>query len=326
MKFLNLFLLKDFYFIELNKTLNNYLCLNSFTNYNFNKDILINFCFFNYLTNSNGFGGAIFLNSSNSLDIIINYCSFFQCSSSNYGGAISILSINGSSLLSKVCGSECYTSLPSSLAQFSFFNSKLSFLNILNYISVYKSAPNHLILRAYPIRCYEGIQNVSNLNSTSNNLNTHSGFVTIKPSSFNSIFCNFKDNNSTNFECIMLHSNSGVMKFSNIVNNNSPTGYGVIYNTVNGNYQLLNCIFLNNKDCLFYFDTGNLIIQDSYIYHLNYSIGNDLIHSNRNNQYLYTNSYYFEIIKCNFKFSINYKEKKKKEYIFILYTLLNLIN
>ena len=302
---LNLFI----YFDYLNKNIDPINCPTNFF-INFEKDTLIYKCLFLNLNNFNSKGGAIFINSNLNFDFILNSSNFFECKSSFNGGAISLTLNTGSIYISFVCAYNCYTTSISTLKQFAELNSKDQFNNYFHFVSVFQCAPNHLILRSQSLYFLEGKQNISNFNSSNNQCEVHTSLCIVNPFSFFSIFCNIINNNASNFECIMFNKFSGEMKNSNIVNNNSPLNYGVIYNTVNGIYLMNNCIFLNNKNLLFYVASGSLTIKNSIIFHLNYSIGNSLIHSNQNNLYILSQTLNILNIICNFHYS-------KKIYYFL---------
>ena len=54
---------------------------------------------------------------------------------------------------------------------------------------------------------------------------------------------------------------------SNIINNNSPSSYGVIYVTNSGEYYIKYSIFLNNQNYLFYISSGKLFLENNLIQH-----------------------------------------------------------
>jgi len=87
-----------------------------------------------------------------------------------------------------------------------------------------------------------------------NNAEMISGIGIYSPSSFTSSHCTFSNNKVSTYICIMFYSNSGTisMSYANIVHNNSPSQYGVVFTWGAGSRKMMmNCIFKNNQNRLF---------------------------------------------------------------------------
>ena len=62
------------------------------------------------------------------------------------------------------------------------------------------------------------------------------------------------------------------MPNANIVQNNSPSRYGVVYAREEGSRLMMFCIFKNNQDTLFYVHEGSLEVSHSFIEHSSQSL------------------------------------------------------
>ena len=282
---------------------------NCFTSRQENQDLNLNNCLVIFLSSSLGDGGAIYINSN--LNLIINNCIFYECMSTlGNGGAIFFL--NGLDInLKKVCVFLCRTSSTYSY-QFSYFQTNNN--QILNLTSISKCYNQSLGYEV--IRLWKGIQNISNSNISNNNNIHYSAISYLYPIKMFSIFCNFFNNSVYNYLCIYLHDSKGDIFKSNIINNNSPTNYGVITVWNSGHYTLNDCFFDNNFNTLFYVHSGSLTLNNCYFYSgSNYFIGNII------NQLITisNNLFQFNNFQCliNSEHS-NYYFKKKIYFIIIL--------
>ena len=86
--------------------------------------------------------------------------------------------------------------------------------------------------------------------------------------------------------CLRFNSGSNNRQLlnSNIINNNSPNGNGVIYIVSGGEYYIKYSIFLNNQNYLFYISSGKLFLENNLIQH------NSGYFSSPNGQYITTNN------------------------------------
>ena len=205
--FLFIFLKKSFFLLNSTLILKSNCITSRIVNQNINmKNCLIS------IVSSNDHGGAIYiLNTVVSLNI--NDTTFFDCKSNGQGGAIYFNNGLHSSLL-RVCALYCKGS-NINLGQFSFIKTNNN--NNVEYVSI--------------SRCYNGwssiylengIQYITNINSSRNINSRHSGICYWNPNSMYTIHCTFYNNNVSEQICIVFYGNSGNMLRSNIVKNNSP--------------------------------------------------------------------------------------------------------
>ena len=174
----------------------------------------------------------------------INDTIFYDCMSQG-GGAISFSGLNSS--LFRVCAINCRT-LNNQWNQFACITTNYS--NKLEFFSIsrcYNSTYGHS-----SICLKNGIQNISNTNSSMNRNIGRSGLIYVFPNTMNTIFCTFYNNSVTESICIELWGNSGHILRSNIINNNSPSSSGVVYVSWSATPNISDCVFFNNQNTLFY--------------------------------------------------------------------------
>ena len=268
-------------------------------------NINIDKCFFNRNNffqgdGTSNFGGIIYINDIN-CNLIISNTIFSKCTSIGDGGAIYFKSnSNGSSNLNKICSSECYTS-PYQWYQFALIHIVSSTNNnIINFTSI-TNCFNPLNLSLASLSIHSGIQIISSINSTFNNVHRYSGFISQNSNNFFCNFCSFSFNNVTDGRCIYFGDgiNEKDLTYSNFIQNICPT-LGLIY-VYNNNYNILNSIFIKNEIILFYGHFGYLDIINCIIFHNinNYYLGS--VNLNINNSFTLINTYaftYFSTFKC----------------------------
>ena len=132
--------------------------------------------FFNFVSSTEG--GVIFC-SQVLIKSLISYCVFNSCSTtSTRGGAISFKcsTSSGSSILTFICATNCFTSSCSASyttsqgGQFAFIQSSINELNQCYYVSITKCSPNSNIDRFSPLFLIDGNQIIDGLNSSLNYL------------------------------------------------------------------------------------------------------------------------------------------------------------
>jgi len=222
------------------------------------ENINISNCYFARSSSYSGEGGVICVNGG-TYSMNINYSMFYNCVCSSYGGAIYFYSSNSS--LRMICANSC----SASYGHFSYLWA--SQVNQVEYLSV--SNCSHTTSGYYPIYLNIGYQRVDNTNSSMNNAIQVSGICIWSPSSFTSSHCTFSNNKVSNSRCIYCSSFSGIisMSYANIVHNNSPSQYGVVYVSGAGARKMMYCIFKNNQNTLFCVNWGSLEVSHSFIYH-----------------------------------------------------------
>jgi len=222
-------------------------------------NINISNCFFSRSSAYSGNGGVINVNGG-SYSMNLNYSMFYNCVCTSWGGAIYFYSLN--SYLRMICANRC---IASSKSHFAYLIA--SQVNQVVYLSV--SNCSHTTSGYYSIIVYTGNQRFDNTNSSMNNAHTYSSIFIRIPSSFTSSHCSFSNNKAYSSICIYFLSSSGAisMSYANIVHNNSPSSYGVIYILGSVSPKMMYCIFQNNQDYLFCVAQGSLEISHSFIDH-----------------------------------------------------------
>ena len=267
-----------------------------------NTNINISLCFFSRYLEYSGHGGVIFVSAS-SFSMNIFFSMFYNCVCSGNGGAISFSSYN--SCLRMICAHSCSCggTFFGHFAGITAHN-----VNEIEYLSV--SNCSHTTSRYYPIILYFGNQRADNTNSSMNNAEYYSGIGTWLPSSFTSSHCTFSNNKVSNGVCIHFHSTSGTtsMSYANIVHNNSPSSYGVVYVSGAGSRKMMYCIINNNNNYLFCLYGGSLEVSHSFIYHSGSSLSTTVstsistsVSTSNNNSFTNTITYqlqFFNSLHC----------------------------
>jgi len=226
-------------------------------------NISISHCFFSRSSLYSGYGGVIYVvGSSYSMDA--NYSMFYNCSCSSWGGAIYFNSYY--SCLRMICANSCSCGASTAYGGH-FAYSEASWVNQVEYLSVLNCSPT--TSGYYSIHLQSGDQRLFNTNSSMNNAQRYSGITIYAPSSFTGSYCTFSNNKVSNGVCIEFYSISGTISISytNIVHNNSPTQYGVVFVSGPGSRKMMFCIFQNNQNYLFCVYAGSLEVSHSFIYH-----------------------------------------------------------
>jgi len=239
-------------------------------------NINISYCSFSRYSSYSGDGGVIHLYGSYSMNA--NYTMFYNCVCSQSGGAIHLSSSN--SFLRMICAYRCSCGAEF-LNHFAYL--KASQMNNVDYLSV--AYCSHTTSGYYPINLYTGNQSFSNTNSSMNNAIAISGINVNYPSSFTSSHCTFSNNKVSENRCIHFYSTSGTisMSYANIVQNNSPSQYGVVYAEGAGSKKMLYCIFQNNTNYLFCVHSGSLEVSHSFMNHSSSSFSRSAAVSTENN-------------------------------------------
>jgi len=147
-------------------------------------------------------------------------------------------------------------------------------------------------------------QRVDNTNSSMNNGNIGSGILISSPSSITSSHCTFSNNKVFNCVCIYLPFCSGTnsMSYANIVHNNSPSQFGVVFTDGSGSGKMMNCIIQENQNYLFCEKSGSLEVSHSFIDHSSSSFSRSTAVSNTtNNSMTNRNTYqiqFFNSLHC----------------------------
>ena len=142
---------------------------------------------------SSTIGGSILISTIYSY-VLIETTQFISCIANSMdsiafsGGGIYFKSIEGSITLNKVCGYQCYGY---SHGQLLYHYTKTTNKNQLFYLSINKCAPNYSNSRFSSFWLNNGIQKISNINSSFNEAYHHSSLSIRDQNSFDLKFSNF---------------------------------------------------------------------------------------------------------------------------------------
>jgi len=225
--------------------------------FHFEISFNLSYCFFSRSTLYSGDGGVIYV-SGGSYSMNVSNSMFYNCSCSLNGGAI-YFSSSSNSCLRMICANRCSCGASSSGHLAYLIASQV---NKIDYLSV--SNCSHTTSGIWSIRLDNGNQRVDNTNSSMNNVIRVSGIGFFYTSSFTCSYCTFSNNKLSDGICIYFRTSSGIMTFSNIVHNNSPSGYGIV-DVFEGSPKMHYCIFQDNQNTLFSVRSGSLEVSHSFI-------------------------------------------------------------
>jgi len=80
-------------------------------------------------------------------------------------------------------------------------------------------------------------------------------------------YCTFYNNHPQNYGSLSIRGGTITISSSNIIENSSPSGEGVIYMEMQGNRCFYHCLFKDNQDVLFKLVLGSLVVSHCYISH-----------------------------------------------------------
>jgi len=231
------------------------------------NNVAIENCIFVRTNVFSGNGGVIYISGSWFLS---SYnCVYYYCSCTKYGGAIYFWS-SSFDLLNN-CAFRCFSPKSFHFAYLVGYND-----NKVRYISI--SSCSDTSIGDRPIQVDQGNSVISNTNSSLNCAVITSGFSIAFCANFQCSYCTLSNNNVSDYVMFLLYHTKGHVSFCNILHNNSPLKYGVIY-YVSGTYNLDYTIINNNMNILFYGDKGTLQLSHSYIFHAE-PFSNDILLTN----------------------------------------------
>ena len=256
--------------------------------------------FFSNIKTFLGHGGAIYFNGPQKI-LVIESSTFQICRvATGHGGAIYYdCSSNGSVIISKSCGNECYTG-DSYSYQFAMIFTGQKKNNKMIYLSLTNCAQDHTENRYQAVRLWAGNQTYEYVNTTKCKAYRHSAVRFQSPDSLIVKYCSFCKNDSKHSILMRFGGgNNNLMKNCNIIENNSPSKWGVLSNW-NGAISFIDsCIFKNNtrspNELLFFIVSGQLTFINCFIDLLKFLNTPATIIQNNTNSNLYSFSYYFTL-------------------------------
>lgn len=247
--------------------------------------------------------------------ILINSSTFFNCQSTDsnsFGGAIYI-NTNKLTELHYICGKNC---ISTNLGQFSFIRN--TFYTNVSFLSINKCSPN-FEGSFQSFRIDYSIQEINNFNSTYNLISIYSSISELNFSPLiNLKFCTFLNTISLQHCCLNFAQSNSTLNFINFYNNSIIDGTIIS----SKNCTLINCNFKFNsilfkKGILFYLINCKF---DIYNYTENTPIINNLLIGNFNTfNLIHLNTFLCIGNIYNLNKSFNLKFKLYLKFFFINY-------
>jgi len=229
-------------------------------------------CFFTSIVANEGPGSTIYYSSA-ILRIVIERCVFYECKNSGAydSGNIFFVSTSGEIVLSKICGSSCYTTNNARTGQFCHITSgpvqkRVEFL----LCSITQCSPNSTVGGYCSLYVGAGSQYYDKLNLSNNGAVRVSGLNSFNPFTYLMQYCNIVSNYASTYRVMYLQTgiNTKISNFTNFVNNSSPhVSYAVIDASQTFNFH--SCVFTNNGWILF---SGQITLSKCFITHLEQNI------------------------------------------------------
>ena len=213
---------------ESNENFHNYEGNENYSIQSTSSHLYISHCAFSNVTESTIRYFRNIIDSPADSRMLVEFCSFSTCSSISYGGAI-YFGAYGQCVLSSLCGIKCATDTN--------YHGQFCYIQVaneehsLNYIidssvTLTKQTKAHATLEHLcgNISCNE--VNVSN-----NEIKQASGLAILSASKSSISFCSFRNNNSTDYSCIIYYSSIHNITNTNIIENNQETSTsGIFFN------------------------------------------------------------------------------------------------
>ena len=280
-----------------------------------NKGVFINNCYFSNMISSSR---TVIYFTNSDFNFVIENCIFINCKcTSNIGGGTLYLSItnSGSIIFIKNCIYNC--SSGNVWGQFGYIEFPNNQLYDLFSITHIKSTGS------VPIQINKGLQKIININSSHHIINSYSGFYMQNSINSNFSFSTIFNITCSSYICFEIQYSTSKILNSNIINNNSPSNYGVIMASYS-NLLIENTIFQKNKNTLFYGHAGgSCTVKNCWIEHPSNSYGS--FTTNGINNFIFTQTYIFTHFSTNlchgFYFS-NYLKESIQYKIFFLNILI----
>jgi len=248
----------------------------------YNSNVNISECMFIRFQQFSQKGAVIYI-SDGVYTLFVSFSMFINCASLSDGGAIYFSSYK--SMQKMICSFNCSSS---SNGQYAYLYATM--INEAEYISI--STCNLKHNGRWPFILYSGNQVLASSNTSICKAFHGSGISIYEPTSFNGLYCTFSSNSVIDGICISFWSSSGLLSFSNVIQNNSPS-LGVVRN-YGGIQKIEYCIFNLNTGALFNVQSGSLHISHNYISHLGVSL------TSNNNSMIETQSYLFQFFSSHY--------------------------
>jgi len=256
-----------------------------------NMNVDISDCSFLRFMACSGSGGVISV-SGNGFEMYVSSSMFTNCSCSSSGGAIYFDSQK--SVIKMICAFRCQGT---EQGQFGYLKAVSD--NQALFVSIVKSSFSTSGL--YPMIFFSGDQRAISTNSSMNCAKWGSGIGVWSENTFFGSSCLFSNNTASDCICLYFSRVNANLSYTCIVNNNSPSRYGVIY--VYLGKPLLEYIICDlNKNILFCVDYGQLVLANSYVSHVGTFSTSKFVDTLKNNSFIKYPTYKMQFFKsqnCN---------------------------
>jgi len=220
----------------------------------------------------------------------VSFSLFFYCRATE-GGAIYFDS--EISVLKMICSSNC------SATNYLFAFIKGSLINNLEYLTIRSCSST---MQGFYTLYVSSKGNVDNSNISMNYASRVAG-IFFNANSFSSSHCTISNNLVHEYNCLYVFSCTGIIKFANIVGNNSPNE-GVVH--VNGGSLTMNyCIFCNNQNILLFIKSGSLTLSHCYISHIGLFSSKTSVSKSNNNTFTLKETYDLRHFDSHYCFAEN---------------------
>jgi len=236
-----------------------------------NQKYYINDCYFGFCISINGYGGAIFVQTTVASYVSVIGSTFFSCKSATGGGAI-YLTTTGTALsieLLKLCISQCHLLLSSSsyLGSAIYFSAgTMDCLSTFQHLSLFN---NGLISYSTGmIYAFKNQHNFLAINSTKC-IGLSYGFAYFR-NLYYGLYRYFNIISTVSQECVYFSSETSDFSIdfehSNIINN-TCSSINIRAHHPSSKFTIKNCILINNSNYLLYGSGGTQMAKNCYIIH-----------------------------------------------------------
>ena len=220
----------------------------------------------------------------------VSYSMFFN-GIATYSGAIFFDSY--SSVLRMICANRCSAS-----SHYHYAYIQASKENQIEFLSL--SLCSHETSGYMSIFLSLGLQRLDNTNYSLNKAYMSSSIRISSQTLFTSSYCTFMNNIVSYGICFFFSPNIVTMSYANIIDNNSPSNFGVVY--VNGGpiHNMEFCVFKNNQNTLFFLESGSLEVSHSFISHTNGIINQAPVSTSKNNTFIQKQTYVIQFYDSHY--------------------------
>jgi len=203
--------------------------------------------------------------------LVVERTAFSYCQTGSLpGGGIYYCSYEGGLILNKVCAFKCYSETSS--GQFLYYQVSNDEPFLIEICSVSECSPMGIPgNRHSPLYINSGNCSINNLNTSKCFVYQYSSFYMYNSKNFTISYSSFLSNYASYARSMYLQFSAVSMmawiRFTNIINNNSPLANTGVVQIATGSVNISRCLFFGNQDILFYGTNCHMTVKESYIYH-----------------------------------------------------------